>query len=86
MRFIYNNQTTLFTDEIDREKLETSDIERNIRNLQNDMLKLNMLLHKERGTQHELYQSNVLMENDFVGSLKVRINNRPVDVTSSLLL
>lgn len=56
--------------EISRENLETGDIERNIRNLQNDMLKLNMLLHTERGTEHGLSQGNVLMENDFIGSLK----------------
>jgi len=38
--------------------------------MQNDMLKLNMLLHKERGTEHELQQGSTLMENDFIGSLK----------------
>ena len=60
-------------DEIDLQHDETADIERNIRNMHNDMLKLNMLLHKEKGTQHNLQQGNILMENDFIGSLKVNI-------------
>lgn len=57
--------------DISRQHLEISDIERNIRHMQNDMIKLNKLIHKERGIQMDLSQSNVLMENDFIGSLKV---------------
>ena len=39
--------------------------------MENDMIKLNILLHKERGTEHELEQGNVLMENEFIGGLRV---------------
>lgn len=41
--------------------------------MQNDMLKLNMQLHNERGVEHELQQGSSLMENDFIGGLKVII-------------
>ncbi len=41
--------------------------------MQNDMIKLNVLLHKEKGLETNLQQSNILMENDFIGSLKVRL-------------
>lgn len=34
------------------------------------MIKLNSLLHKEKGVEHDLQQGNVLMEADFVGALK----------------
>ena len=58
------------SDEINRQKNEIGDKERSIRNMQNDILKLNMLLHKEKGTEQTLQQSNILMENDFMGGLK----------------
>ena len=51
---------------------DTSAIERSIQHMQNDMIKLNLLLHRERGIEQNLQQSNVLMENDFIGALKVR--------------
>ena len=57
---------------IDTERKEILDLERNIRNMQNDMLKMNSLLYSEKGRQHGLQQGNVLMENDFIGALKVR--------------
>ena len=50
---------------------EISDIERNIRSMQNDMTKLNQLITKEHGYKMDLQQSNILMENDFILSLKV---------------
>ena len=56
--------------DINHQASETSDIERSIRIMQNDMLKLNTLLHKERGVEHDLQQGNVLVESAFVGSLK----------------
>ncbi len=59
--------------EINGQKCDISDIQRSIRNMQNDMLKLNQLLHKERGTEHVLEQNTKLMEGDFVGSLKACI-------------
>lgn len=57
-------------DEIHKEMTEINEKERSIKHMQNDMLKLNTLLHRERGTEHTLQQSNILMENDFVGGLK----------------
>ncbi|CAH1795383.1 unnamed protein product, partial [Owenia fusiformis] len=56
--------------DIDMEKTETGEIERNVRNMQNDMLKLNQMLHKEKGTKYELQQGNILMENDFINNLR----------------
>ena len=50
--------------------METGDIERSISHMQNDMLKLNTLLYKETGTEHQLEQGTALMENHFIGALK----------------
>ena len=64
----------LFPGEIDGQQRETYDIERSISNMQNDMIKLNTLLHKEKGTQVMLQQENILKENDFISNLKVRFS------------
>ncbi|KAK2152124.1 hypothetical protein LSH36_339g05000 [Paralvinella palmiformis] len=56
--------------EISSQNCETNDIKRSIRNMENDMMKLNMLLHKESRIEHSLEKDNVLMENEFIGSLK----------------
>ncbi|XP_021370653.1 coiled-coil domain-containing protein 40-like isoform X2 [Mizuhopecten yessoensis] len=55
---------------IDEESRETYDIERNITNMQNDMIKLNQLLHKETNIQSNLQQDNILLEQDFIRALK----------------
>lgn len=47
------------------------DIERTIRNMQNDVVKLNTLLHKQRNLETVLEQTNILTENDFIAGLKV---------------
>lgn len=39
--------------------------------MQNDMIKLNTLLNKEKGTHDNLHQDNILLENDFIMALKV---------------
>ena len=57
--------------EIDGQNRETYEIERSVSNMQNDMIKLNTLLHKEKGTQVMLQQENILKENDFISNLKV---------------
>ena len=59
--------------EISNQNCETNDIKRSIRNMENDMMKLNMLLHKESGIEHSLEQDNILMENEFIGSLKASV-------------
>jgi chromosome segregation ATPase len=56
--------------EIDRQNKEMSDVQRNIRSLQNDMTKLNQLITKSRGQQELLEQGNSLMESDFIHTLK----------------
>ena len=48
----------LVVGDIDGQQTETSDIERSIRNMQNDMLKLNLLLTKEGKTREQLKQDN----------------------------
>ena len=58
--------------EIEMEKSEALEQERDIGTVEKEMMKLNMLLYKKRGLHHELEQSNSLMESDFIGSLKVR--------------
>ncbi|XP_077980301.1 coiled-coil domain-containing protein 40-like [Glandiceps talaboti] len=49
---------------------EEDDIQRNIRNMQNDMIKLNTLLTKEGKIKQDLEQGNVLVENEFMQSLR----------------
>lgn len=62
---------TFFPADIDGQQRETYEIERSISNMQNDLIKLNKLLHKEKGTQVMLQQENILKENDFITGLKV---------------
>lgn len=38
--------------------------------MQNDMIKLNTYLHKEKGIHVDLHQGNILLENDFMRALK----------------
>ena len=38
--------------------------------MQTDMVKLNTLLHHEKGYEMMLEQDNILMENDFIAGLK----------------
>ena len=52
-----------------------NDIERNIVSMQHDMTKLNILIHKNKGKQETLYQENILRENEFMESLKVRLGH-----------
>ena len=39
--------------------------------MQNDMTKLNVLIHKNRDKHQSLQQDNILMEHDFISALKV---------------
>lgn len=57
-------------DAIEKENAETADIEKNIRNLRNDMIKLNQMLYKESGAYENLEKDNILTENEFIGNLK----------------
>ncbi|XP_038227525.1 coiled-coil domain-containing protein 40 isoform X5 [Dermochelys coriacea] len=56
--------------EIQQEKNEQKDIERHMRNMANDLMKLNMLINKNSHNSVELQHGNTIMENEFVRSLK----------------
>ncbi|XP_074870242.1 coiled-coil domain-containing protein 40 [Carettochelys insculpta] len=56
--------------EIQQEKNEQKDIERHMRNMANDLTKLNMLINKNSHNWEELQHGNTIMENEFVRSLK----------------
>ena len=68
---ICKDSATCLLDEIDGQRREMYDIERTIRNMQNDVVKLNTLLHKQRNLETVLEQTNILTENDFIAGLKV---------------
>ena len=50
---------------------EAKNVERNISQLQHDMVKLNSLVASKKSEQEDLEQGNLLMEGDFVHTLKV---------------
>ncbi|XP_025098485.1 coiled-coil domain-containing protein 40-like isoform X2 [Pomacea canaliculata] len=56
--------------EIDQQHREMEDIERHIRDMENDIVKLNALLYKQTSTGMFLEQTNILSENDFVKGLR----------------
>ncbi|XP_071960201.1 coiled-coil domain-containing protein 40-like isoform X2 [Antedon mediterranea] len=56
--------------EITTHQTEHSSVSVSMRNLQNDMIKLNLLLTKEGKIKQNLQQDNILVENDFILSLK----------------
>lgn len=59
-------------DEIQQETKEQKDIERHMRNMSNDLIKLNVLINKNNNSFEELQYGNIITENEFVRSLKVR--------------
>ena len=52
------------------ERKEIREIEIKLKNLRNDMNKLNGLLHNHKSFQDNLYNDNFNMENEFVQRLK----------------
>ncbi|NXD84167.1 CCD40 protein, partial [Halcyon senegalensis] len=56
--------------EIQQETKEQKDIERHMRNMSNDLIKLNMLINKNNSSFEELRYGNIITENEFVLSLK----------------
>ncbi|KAM9207814.1 coiled-coil domain-containing protein 40-like [Leptosomus discolor] len=56
--------------EIQQETKEQKDIERHMRNMSNDLIKLNVLIHKNSSSFEELQYGNTITENEFVRSLK----------------
>ncbi|XP_076726557.2 coiled-coil domain-containing protein 40 [Callospermophilus lateralis] len=55
---------------IEQEKREQKEIERHMRDLDNDLKKLNLLVNKSRSSSQELRQDNLVAETEFVRSLK----------------
>ena len=76
----------LVSGEIESQINEIKDIERSIRAMQNDMTKLNLLIHKNRDMQSNLQQDNILLENDFIATLKVRFFSSLCCVVFQVLL
>ncbi|KAM6118708.1 coiled-coil domain-containing protein 40 [Phoenicopterus ruber ruber] len=56
--------------EIQQETKEQKDIERHMRNMSNDLIKLNVLINKNSSSFEELQYGNIITENEFVRSLK----------------
>ncbi|KFP09848.1 Coiled-coil domain-containing protein 40, partial [Egretta garzetta] len=52
------------------ETKEQKDIERHMRNMSNDLIKLNVLINKNNNSFEELQYGNIITENEFVRSLK----------------
>ncbi|XP_068769749.1 coiled-coil domain-containing protein 40 isoform X1 [Struthio camelus] len=56
--------------EIQQETKEQKDIEHHMRNMSNDLIKLNTLINKNSNSFEELQYANIITENEFVRSLK----------------
>ncbi|NXC72988.1 CCD40 protein, partial [Anhinga anhinga] len=56
--------------EIQQVTKEQRDIERHMRNMSNDLIKLNVLINKNNNSFEELQYGNIITENEFVRSLK----------------
>ena len=57
--------------ELEQQQTEAKNVERNISQFRNDMVKLNTFVAKKKSEQESLEQGNLLMEGDFVHALKV---------------
>lgn len=58
-------------DKIEQERREQKEITRHIKDLGNDLTKLNVLMDKNRCNSEQLQQSNLGVETEFVSTLKV---------------
>ncbi|XP_040438119.1 coiled-coil domain-containing protein 40 isoform X1 [Falco naumanni] len=56
--------------EIQQETKEQKEIERHMKNMSNDLIKLNVLINKKNSSCEELQYGNIIAENEFVRSLK----------------
>jgi len=74
----------LFIGELVQHQKEAKNVERNISQLQHDMVKLNTLVANKKSEQEDLEQGNLLMEGDFVHTLKVCSTS--LSMLSSVLL
>ena len=64
----------MLTGEIQLENRELADVDKNMKNLMLDLVKLNNLVNKNSQQHEALEQSNSLMENDFLQRLKVSLS------------
>ncbi|KAM8992343.1 coiled-coil domain-containing protein 40 isoform 1-T1 [Ara ararauna] len=56
--------------EIQQETKEQKDIEHHMKNMYNDLIKLNVLINKNNSSYEELQCSNIITENEFIRALK----------------
>ncbi|KAM9371460.1 coiled-coil domain-containing protein 40 [Phaethornis superciliosus] len=56
--------------EIQQETKEQKDIERHMKNMSNDLIRLNVLINKNNSSFEELQCGNIITENEFLRSLK----------------
>ena len=61
----------LYAGQLEREKKESGTVQQSISRLQHEMSRLSTVITEKRGEQQRLEQSNVLMQNDFIYTLKV---------------
>lgn len=59
-------------DDIQQEIKEQKDLERRMKSISNDLIKLNVLINKNNSSFTELQYGNIITENEFVRSLKVQ--------------
>lgn len=60
--------------EIATQRREVADVEKKIHDVQNHLVRLDTLIHKETGTEDTLANDNILRENEFMYSLKVTLD------------
>lgn len=68
------NSKTFFCspiDEIQQEIKEQKDVERHMKNMSNDLIKLNTLITKNNSSVEELQNGKMVTESEFLQSLKV---------------
>ena len=70
--FIFCTMYVFIAADIERELKATTILANEKRQMQLDMVRLNTIIAEKRGREQNLVQDTVLLENDFVGELKVR--------------
>lgn len=58
-------------DEIDYQKKQEDKMNRNVNNLQNELLQLNDSLVKKRGSKFDLDKHNIAVQTEYINKLKV---------------
>ena len=71
LTFVFSQAPPPFAALLAQEEKEMTQVNNSISSLQKDMVRLSTLITDKRGQQEKLVQGNVLMENDFIHTLKV---------------